>query len=75
MWAGTAATYHRPIHVGEIIKNVTTIESVTPKTGKTGNLVFLKLKHEIFGENGIGKLNFATVNEYDTYEIDLINVD
>tara|TARA_Y100001934_G_scaffold117440_1_gene143801 strand:+ start:28781 stop:29620 length:840 start_codon:yes stop_codon:yes gene_type:complete len=53
MWAGTAATYHRPIHVGEIIKNVTTIESVTSKTGKTGNLVFLKLKHEISGENGI----------------------
>jgi 3-methylfumaryl-CoA hydratase len=53
MWAGTHATYHRPIRVGERIRQVSTIEAVTPKTGKTGKLVFLKLKHEISGENGL----------------------
>ncbi|MDA1324890.1 MAG: MaoC family dehydratase N-terminal domain-containing protein [Proteobacteria bacterium] len=53
MWAGTQASYHRPIRVGEHIRQVSTIEAVTPKTGKTGQLVFLKLKHEIFGEDGL----------------------
>lgn len=53
MWAGTKASYHQPIRVGEHIRQVSTIEAVTPKVGKTGNLVFLKLKHEISGEDGL----------------------
>ena len=61
MWAGTKATYHKPIHVGENISNVTTIESVTPKVGKTGQLVFLKLKNEISGENGIATTELQDV--------------
>ena len=61
MWAGTKATYHKPIHVGENISNVTTIESVIPKVGKTGQLVFLKLKNEISGENGIATTELQDV--------------
>ena len=61
MWAGTEATYHKPIHVGETIRNVTTIESVTPKVGKTGQLVFLKLKHEISGQSGVATTEFQDV--------------
>ena len=53
MWAGTKATFHRSIHVGEKINKVTTIEAVTPKVGQTGKLVFLSLKHEINGESGL----------------------
>ena len=53
MWAGTASTFHRPIRVGERIRKVSTIEAVTPKTGKTGRLVFLRLVHEISGEDGV----------------------
>jgi 3-methylfumaryl-CoA hydratase len=61
MWAGTQATYHKPIHVGETIRNVTTIEAVTPKVGKTGPLVFLKLKHEISGEDGVATTELQDV--------------
>ena len=61
MWAGTKATYHKPIHVGENISNVTTIESVTPKVGKTGQLVFLKLKNEISGEDGLATTELQDV--------------
>ena len=61
MWAGTRATYHKPIHVGENINNVTTIESVTPKVGKTGQLVFLKLKNEISGEDGLATTELQDV--------------
>ncbi len=61
MWAGTQATYHKPILVGETIRNVTSIEAVTPKVGKTGNLVFLKLKHEISGEDGVATTEIQDV--------------
>ncbi|MGB0574942.1 MAG: FAS1-like dehydratase domain-containing protein [Alphaproteobacteria bacterium] len=61
MWAGTQATYHKPIHIGETIRNVTTIEAVTPKVGKTGNLVFLKLKHEISGDDGVATTEMQDV--------------
>jgi 3-methylfumaryl-CoA hydratase len=61
MWAGTEATYHKPIHVGERIRNTTTIEAVTPKTGKTGALVFLRLVHEIAGENGVATTEIQNV--------------
>jgi 3-methylfumaryl-CoA hydratase len=61
MWAGTEATYHQPIHVGERIRNTTTIEAVTPKTGKTGALVFLKLVHEVAGEDGVATTEIQNV--------------
>ena len=61
MWAGTHATYHKPIRVGEMIKQVSIIEAVTPKVGKTGPLVFLKLKHEISGEDGLATTELQDV--------------
>jgi len=53
MWAGTKSTFLKPIHIGERIRKVTAIDAVTPKTGKTGQLVFLTLRHDIEGENGV----------------------
>lgn len=52
MLAGTRATYRRPLHVGEKISWVSTIGAVTPKQGRTGKLVFLRIDHEIAGEDG-----------------------
>ena len=53
MWAGTRTTYHRPIRIGETIRRTSTIKAVTPKEGKTGKLVFVKLLHEIAGPSGL----------------------
>ena len=53
MWAGTRSTYHRPLHVGEKVSWVSTIGAVTPKEGRTGRLVFLRVDHEISGEDGV----------------------
>ena len=61
MWAGTKATYHRPFHIGERIRNVTTIKSITPKEGKTGQLLFLNLEHKIEGESGIATTEIQDV--------------
>jgi len=53
MWASTKSVFHAPLHVGEPIRRVTTIEAVTPKQGRTGKLVFVNLRHEISGSSGV----------------------
>ena len=47
MFAGAAITFHAPIAVGVKIERVSTILDVTEKSGSSGRLVFVKLRHEI----------------------------
>ncbi|MFO1396717.1 MAG: MaoC family dehydratase N-terminal domain-containing protein [Burkholderiales bacterium] len=47
MWAGSQFTFHRPLRVGDAITRLSTIESVTEKSGRTGPLVFVKVRHEV----------------------------
>jgi 3-methylfumaryl-CoA hydratase len=47
MWAGSQFEFHRPLRVGDAVTRVSTIDSVTEKSGRTGPLVFVKVRHEI----------------------------
>jgi 3-methylfumaryl-CoA hydratase len=47
MWAGSQFEFHEPLRVGDAIERVSTIESVTQKSGRTGPLVFVRVRHEI----------------------------
>jgi 3-methylfumaryl-CoA hydratase len=47
MWAGSQFEFNRPLHVGDGITRVSTIADVTEKSGRTGLLVFVKVRHEI----------------------------
>lgn len=47
MWAGSDLTFHAPILPGQTMERTTTIESITEKTGSTGPLCFVVLRHEI----------------------------
>ena len=47
MWAGSQFEFHMPIRVGDTITRTSTIHDVTEKTGRTGPLVFVKVRHEI----------------------------
>ncbi|MEK9721667.1 MAG: MaoC family dehydratase N-terminal domain-containing protein, partial [Quisquiliibacterium sp.] len=47
MWAGSQMQFHQPIRIGERVSRVTRIETVEEKTGRTGTLVFVKVRHEI----------------------------
>jgi len=51
MWAGSQIEFHKPIHIGDEIERKSVIESVTSKTGKSGQLVFVKVKHTISSTN------------------------
>jgi 3-methylfumaryl-CoA hydratase len=47
MWAGSQFEFHKPLRVGDAITRVSTIQDVTEKSGRTGPLVFVKVRHEI----------------------------
>jgi 3-methylfumaryl-CoA hydratase len=47
MWAGSQFEFHRPLRVGDAIARVSTIQEVTEKSGRTGPLVFVKVRHDI----------------------------
>ncbi len=53
MWAANRMRFRAPIRVGERITRVARIESVVPKTGATGKLIFVNLAIEIAGSQGI----------------------
>ncbi|WP_431859136.1 FAS1-like dehydratase domain-containing protein [Azospirillum sp.] len=53
MWAGGDLRWHGPIRVGEAIRRRSTIENVEHKAGRSGDLVFVKVVHEVLTERGL----------------------
>ena len=47
MWAGSQFEFHKPLRVGDAITRVSTIHDVTEKSGRTGPLVLVRVRHEI----------------------------
>jgi 3-methylfumaryl-CoA hydratase len=47
MWAGSQFEFHAPICVGDAVARTSTIADVTQKEGRTGKLVFVKVRHEL----------------------------
>jgi 3-methylfumaryl-CoA hydratase len=47
MWAGSDFQFHEPLLVGDTLARTSTIIDVKEKSGRTGNLIFVKVRHEI----------------------------
>jgi 3-methylfumaryl-CoA hydratase len=47
MWAGSDFAFHEPLRVGDALSRTSTIVDVKEKTGRTGNLLFVKVRHEV----------------------------
>ncbi|MET4576636.1 FAS1-like dehydratase domain-containing protein [Ottowia thiooxydans] len=47
MWAGSQFEFRTPIRVGDKVERTSTIADVSTKEGRTGKLVFVKVRHEI----------------------------
>jgi 3-methylfumaryl-CoA hydratase len=47
MWAGSRIEFLRPIRVGEAMTRTSSIAGVTLKEGRSGPLLFVKVRHEI----------------------------
>ena len=47
MWAGSQLEFRSPVRVGDSVERTSTIADVTRKDGRTGPLVFVKVRHEL----------------------------
>ena len=47
MWAGSQFEFRSPVRVGDAAERTSTIADVTVKEGRTGKLVFVKVRHEL----------------------------
>ena len=47
MWAGSDFEFHEPLLVGDALSRTSTIVDIKEKSGRTGNLIFVKVRHEI----------------------------
>jgi 3-methylfumaryl-CoA hydratase len=61
MWAGSRLTFERDLRVGEDIERVSRIKDVVCKQGRTGQMVFVTVQHEISDSKGL-----ALTEEHDT---------
>ncbi len=55
MWAGGRLAWEagNPLRVGDAVRRVSTIASVEHKTGRTGELVFVLVRHEVHNTRGL----------------------
>lgn len=60
MWAGGRLEFRRPIKIGDRMRRDSEILSVEPKSGKSGNLVFVTVRHTVTVASDI-----AVVEEHD----------
>jgi 3-methylfumaryl-CoA hydratase len=47
MWAGSEFEFRAPVRLGDSVRRTSTIVDVTHKQGRTGPLVFVRVRHEI----------------------------
>ena len=53
MWAGGRLRFLRPLGVGEPIRRLSTIKSIQSKSGRSGQLVFVTVLHEVGDARGV----------------------
>jgi len=53
MFAGKRTTFHGDLRVGDEIRRESAIQDVTPKTGRTGQMVFVTVKTDISSPRGL----------------------
>jgi 3-methylfumaryl-CoA hydratase len=53
MFAGKRNTFHAPLLIGDQVRRESVIQSVTPKHGRSGQMVFVTVKTEIFSPRGL----------------------
>ncbi|MGH7715762.1 MAG: FAS1-like dehydratase domain-containing protein [Vulcanimicrobiaceae bacterium] len=53
MFAGGRMTFRAPLKLDEPVERVATIAAIKEKTGASGELVFVTVRHEIFGSAGL----------------------
>jgi 3-methylfumaryl-CoA hydratase len=53
MWAGSRVRFRAPLRLGETARRTSTITAIEEKSGRSGRLVFVTVRHEISGAAGL----------------------
>ena len=61
MWAGSDLEFHASITAGQTLTRTTTIESITEKTGGSGRLCFVILRHEVAADGVLATTDRHTI--------------
>ena len=61
MWAGGQLEFSDALRVGDAISRTSTIEDVTVKSGRTGDLCFVRVRHEVGTGRGLALREFHDI--------------
>jgi 3-methylfumaryl-CoA hydratase len=61
MWAGSQLEFLQPLRIGDAIRRESTIEDVAVKTGRTGTLCFVRVRHEVSNAHGLAIREFHDI--------------
>jgi 3-methylfumaryl-CoA hydratase len=53
MWAGSRFRFLAPIHIGETVSRTSTVAKIEHKAGRSGELVFVTVRHDLTGPSGL----------------------
>ena len=61
MWAGGQLEFFDPLRVGDVIERVSTIDDVTVKSGRSGELCFVRVRHEVSSPRALALREFHDI--------------
>lgn len=61
MWAGGQLEFYSPLRVGDEVRRTSTIDDVKLKAGRTGQLCFVRVRHEISNSQGLALREFHDI--------------
>ena len=61
MWAGGQLEFFHPLRIGDAIARTSTIEDVTVKSGRSGELWFVRVRHEVSSPRGLALREFHDI--------------
>lgn len=61
MWAGGQLEFFSPLRIGDEVRRVSTIDDVQSKTGRTGELCFVRVRHEVSSPRGLALREFHDI--------------
>ena len=61
MWAGGQLEFFHPLRVGDAVERSSTIADVTLKSGRSGDLCFVRVRHEVTSPRGLALREFHDI--------------
>ncbi|RYX94986.1 MAG: acyl-CoA dehydrogenase [Comamonadaceae bacterium] len=61
MWAGGQLEFYDALQIGDAASRTSTIDDVTVKSGRTGDLCFVKVRHELSSPRGLALREFHDI--------------